>query len=80
MPCLWANQAKKHTRLAGDGRTVMMGFVESVGKNTLNQTIGEGTFAEVKLIVNIRTLSSVTVNRSSTRRSGNGDQEKLGTK
>jgi hypothetical protein len=58
----------------------MMRFVESVGKNMLNQTIGEGTFAEVKLIVNIRTLSSVTVNRSSTRRSGNGDQEKLGTK
>jgi hypothetical protein len=67
-------------RLAGDGRTIMMGFVESVGKSMLNQTIGEGTFAEVKLIVNIGTCSSVTVNRSSTRRSGNGDQEKLGTK
>jgi hypothetical protein len=80
LPYLWANQAKKHTRLAGDGRAIMMGFVDSVGKNKLNQTISEGTFTEVKLIVNIRTLSSVTVNRSSTRRSGNGDQQKLGTK
>ena len=48
----------------------MMGFVESVGKNTLNQTIGEGTFAEVKLIVNIRTCGDIIVNRSS-----QGDQE-----
>ena len=48
----------------------MMGFVESVGKNTLNQTISEGTFIDVKLIVNIRTYGNVTVNRSS-----QGDQE-----